>query len=40
MNLNYPEHDFKVEAGAVKGEYTKNFASPYHSFMKIAKSCF
>lgn len=29
MNLNYPEHDFKVEAGAVKGEYTKNFASPY-----------
>jgi zinc protease len=29
MNLNYPEHEFKVEAGAVKGEYTKNFASPY-----------
>lgn len=29
MNLNYLEHDFKVEAGAVKGEYTKNFASPY-----------
>jgi zinc protease len=29
MNLNYPEHDFKTEAGAVKGEYTKNFASPY-----------
>ncbi len=29
MSLNYPEHDFKVEAGAVKGEYTKNFASPY-----------
>lgn len=29
MNLKYPEHDFKVEAGAVKGEYTKNFASPY-----------
>jgi zinc protease len=29
MNLHYPEHDFKVEAGAVKGEYTKNFASPY-----------
>ena len=29
MNLNYSEHDFKVEAGAVKGEYTKNFASPY-----------
>jgi zinc protease len=29
MNLDYPEHDFKVEAGAVKGEYTKNFANPY-----------
>jgi len=29
MHLNYPEHDFKVEAGAVKGEYTKNFANPY-----------
>jgi zinc protease len=29
MNLHYPEHDFKVEAGAVKGEYTKNFASPF-----------
>ncbi len=29
LNLNYSEHDFKTEAGAVKGEYTKNFASPY-----------
>lgn len=29
QNLNYSEHDFKTEAGAVKGEYTKNFASPY-----------
>lgn len=28
-NLNYSEHDFKVEAGAVKGEYTKNYANPY-----------
>ena len=28
-NLNYPVQDFKVEAGAVKGEYTKNYASPY-----------
>lgn len=28
-NLHYSEHDFKVEAGAVKGEYTKNYASPY-----------
>jgi zinc protease len=29
MNLHYSEADFKTEAGAVKGEYTKNFASPY-----------
>jgi zinc protease len=29
LNLNYSEHDFKTEAGAVKGEYTKNFANPY-----------
>ena len=29
LNLKYSEHDFKTEAGAVKGEYTKNFASPY-----------
>ncbi len=29
MNLEYSEHEFKTEAGAVKGEYTKNFASPY-----------
>ena len=28
QNLNYSEHDFKTEAGAVKGEYTKNIASP------------
>jgi zinc protease len=29
MKLNYSEHDFKTEAGAVKGEYTKNYANPY-----------
>ena len=29
MSLHYSEHDFKTEAGAVKGEYTKNHASPY-----------
>ncbi|HVO73140.1 MAG TPA: pitrilysin family protein, partial [Ignavibacteriaceae bacterium] len=29
INLKYSEHDFKTEAGAVKGEYTKNYASPY-----------
>lgn len=29
QNLQYPIHDFKTEAGAVKGEYTKNIASPF-----------
>lgn len=29
QNLKYSIHDFKTEAGAVKGEYTKNSASPY-----------
>ena len=29
QNLHFTEHDFKTEAGAVKGEYTKNHASPY-----------
>ena len=29
QNLNYSEHDFKTEAGAVKGEYTKNYSSPF-----------
>jgi zinc protease len=28
-NLSYSLQDFKTEAGAVKGEYTKNSASPY-----------
>lgn len=28
QNLHYTEHDFKTEAGAVKGEYTKNIANP------------
>ncbi len=26
QNLKYSQHDFKTEAGAVKGEYTKNFS--------------
>ncbi|MFN5355086.1 MAG: M16 family metallopeptidase [Bacteroidota bacterium] len=30
MNLKYSVQDFKTEAGAVKGEYTKNSASPYN----------
>ena len=29
QNLHYSLPDFKTEAGAVKGEYTKNAASPY-----------
>lgn len=29
MNLSYPVHAFKTEAGAVKGEYTKNYANPF-----------
>lgn len=29
QNLKYSLPDFKTEAGAVKGEYTKNSASPY-----------
>jgi zinc protease len=29
QHLKYTEHDFKTEAGAVKGEYTKNSSSPY-----------
>lgn len=28
QNLHYSVHDFKTEAGAVKGEYTKNIANP------------
>ena len=35
MHLNYSEHDFKTEAGAVKGEYTKNFANPYQQMYEI-----
>lgn len=29
MNLDYSIEDFKTEAGAVKGEYTKNSSNPY-----------
>jgi len=29
MNLSYPVHAFKTEAGAVKGEYTKNYSNPF-----------
>ena len=41
MNLNYTEHDFKTEAGAVKGEYTKNNASPYQqSYENLLNTAF
>lgn len=41
MNLNYSEHGFKTEAGAVKGEYTKNYASPYQQiYEKIRDTAF
>lgn len=35
MNLKYAEHEFKTEAGAVKGEYTKNYASPYSQLREL-----
>ncbi|MGK7396386.1 MAG: M16 family metallopeptidase [Candidatus Cyclobacteriaceae bacterium M3_2C_046] len=41
MHLHYSEHDFKTEAGAVKGEYTKNYASPYSQlYEKILNTAF
>ncbi len=40
-NLHYSEHDFKVEAGAVKGEYTKNYANPYQQlYEKLLDTAF
>ncbi|KUG09683.1 M16 family metallopeptidase [Solirubrum puertoriconensis] len=41
QNLKYSEHDFKTEAGAVKGEYTKNSASLYTQLNeKVADAAF
>ncbi|GHA77171.1 M16 family metallopeptidase [Pontibacter akesuensis] len=41
QNLNYSVHDFKTEAGAVKGEYTKNSASPYQQlYEKLVSTAF
>lgn len=34
MHLHYSLEDFKTEAGAVKGEYTKNYASPYQQLFE------
>src|SRR5688572_21784472 len=41
QNLKYSVHDFKTEAGAVKGEYTKNSANPYVQINeKISETAF
>jgi zinc protease len=41
QNLKYSVHDFKTEAGAVKGEYTKNSASPYQQlYEKLLNTAF
>lgn len=41
QNLKYSVHDFKTEAGAVKGEYTKNSASPYQQlYEKVLNAAF
>lgn len=41
QNLKYSLQDFKTEAGAVKGEYTKNSASPYEQLdEKISETAF
>nr|WP_205501928.1 pitrilysin family protein [Rufibacter sp. SYSU D00308] len=41
QNLKYSVHDFKTEAGAVKGEYTKNSASPYSQlYEKLLNTAF
>lgn len=38
MNLKYSVHDFKTEAGAVKGEYTKNIANPMEQLRENIKN--
>jgi len=35
QHLKYKEADFKVEAGAVKGEYTKDFASQFSQLEEV-----
>ncbi|MEJ8801447.1 M16 family metallopeptidase [Pontibacter sp. H249] len=41
QNLKYSVHDFKTEAGAVKGEYTKNSANPYQQlYEKLVSTAF
>ncbi len=38
QNLNYSEHDFKTEAGAVKGEYTNHTANPYAKLQEMLQN--
>ena len=41
QHLKYSVHDFKTEAGAVKGEYTKNAASPFSQLQeKISNTAY
>ena len=41
MNLKYSEPDFKTEAGAIFGEYNKNYSMPYMTmFEKLQDSAF
>ena len=37
-NLSYSIQDFKTEAGAVKGEYTKNSANPYTKLNEMVQN--
>jgi zinc protease len=37
-NLSYSMQDFKTEAGAVKGEYTKNSANPYTKLNELTQN--
>ncbi|HRH64903.1 MAG TPA: pitrilysin family protein [Bacteroidia bacterium] len=38
MNLDYSLQDFKTEAGAVKGEYTKNSSNPYTKLNEMVQN--
>lgn len=38
QNLKYSIQDFKTEAGAVKGEYTKNSANPYTKLNEMVQN--
>ncbi len=41
MNLKYSEEDFKTEAGAILGEYNKNYSSPFMTiFEKLREAAY